>query len=156
MAMMADVRYIRLYTDGSSARKIAPVAPVKKRSHAVAQPQKQKRVTLRLDPVAVLGIVVSLVMLVCILVGMSSLEAAQAEVTRLEDKVVELRVQNAELEANYKDSYNLESIREAALELGMVPYSQVDHVSLEVETEHTENKTVSIEKLFTTLADLFA
>ena len=128
MAKNTDIRYIQFYTAGSAAQKIAPVAPVKTRT--APKVSRKKPVTLHIDPVAVFGILVSLVMLVCILVGMSSLEAAQAEVAKLENTVADLRVENAELEQLYEDGYDLDVIRTAALEMGMVPVSEVTHIAL--------------------------
>lgn len=156
MANHADIRYIQFYTDGSAARKIAPAAPVTTKPAAAPRTHKKKRIKLYVDPVAVLGIVVSAIMLICIFVGISGLEQAEARCAAMEQTVADLTVENARLQENYKEGYDLQSIGAQARALGMIPQSSVEHISICVVTEPEAQKTQAVSYFAMLLTDLFA
>ena len=67
MPRKPDIQYIRYYTDGSAARQPEVRPAPRKRT---PQPQKKRRpkYILRVQPMAVFGVVISLVML-CLMIG---------------------------------------------------------------------------------------
>ena len=156
MARNADICYIRFYTDGSAAKKIAPAVPAAPKPAVATRTHKKKRIKIYVDPVAVLGIVVSVVMLFCIFAGISGLEQAQARCAAMEQKVADLTIENARLEKDYAEGYDLQSIGAEARALGMVPQSNVEHISISVITEPGVQRTQAISRFVTMLADLFA
>ena len=154
MAQRTDIRYIQYYTDGSAARKIAPVAPLK--TIRLPKVKKQKRITIHLDPVAVLSIGMAIVMTVLIAVGMVQLGNARNEMQTMSTYVDTLRQENAQLRQSFADGYDLEQIEQTALALGLVPIEQVRHVSVTLpEIEQTDEPT-TWERFATFLAGLFA
>ena len=105
MARYADVQYIRLYTDGSAARKLEVPSVIKQQPRR--KRKAQKKIILHVDPVAILGLAVAAVMLILMLTGVSELRAAQQKTAQMEQYVVSLEQNNAQLEENYHSGYDL-------------------------------------------------
>lgn len=154
MAQRTDIRYIQFYTDGSAARKIAPVAPLK--TIKLPKIKKQKRITVHIDPVAVLSIGMAMVMTVLILVGMVQLNNARAEMQTMSAYVDTLRQENVQLQESFADGYDLEQIEQTALALGLVPVEQVQHVSVTLPQIEQTVEPTTWERFATFLAGLFA
>ena len=152
MAQRTQIQYIRFYTEGSAARKVAPVVTPFKTAR-LPKINSQKKIVLRIDPVAVVGIVVAVSMMIMLAVGIFQYKAAQEQAQLMERYVETLNRDNESLQNTY-DSIDLTAIEQTALALGMVPESQVQHVSLRVppvqEVEEPQ------ETFWTFLAGLFA
>ena len=153
MAQRTQIQYIRFYTDGSAARKVAPVTPYK--TARLPKVNKQKRIVLRIDPVAVVGIVVAVAMMIMMTVGIYELKAAQEQAQLMERHVHTLNNDNAVLQNTY-DSIDLASVEKTALALGMVPENQVQHVSLKLPPVQTVEEPTHWENFWTFLTGLFA
>ena len=128
MAQKDQVKYIRYYTAGSAARELAPEQPRKVRSAPI--PHKAKKIVLHIDPVAVLGLMTAVFLLVCMIVGMVQLQetrAQKAEMTRYVQQLVE---ENQSLRTQYAQGYDLEEVQKTAIALGMIPAEQVTHVNM--------------------------
>ena len=155
MVQRLDVRYVRYCTDGNAARKIAPV---EKRSTAkLPQVKKQKRRVICIDPFALAGIVLSVVMLVLLIVGVTELVDARQDASTMEAYTRYLEEQNAELTAQYHAKYDMKEVEQAALSLGMVPREQATHVTLQLPESEAEQENVSLWGwAYTFFAGLFA
>ena len=154
MAQRTDIRYIQFYTDGSAARKIAPVAPLK--TIKLPKAKKQKRITIHLDPVAVMSIGMAIVMTVLIVVGMVQLNSAHAEMQTMSDYVETLRQENVQLQQSFEEGYDLEQIEQTAHALGLVPVDQVRHINVTMPQIEQKVEPSSWERFATFLAGLFA
>ena len=130
MAQQLDVRYVNYYSSGSSALKVAPVAPVK--TQTLPRKQKAKRLVLCVDPIACIGIVLATVMTILIIVGVVNLNAARQEADAMASYVNALEQENAALKAEFEEKCDLEEVRTVALALGMVPMDQVEHVTIDM------------------------
>lgn len=128
MAKKSDVRYIRYYTVGSAARELS--APVPQQPRPAAKPRKVKKIVLYIDPVAILGMVTAVIMMVCMLAGMARLNEVRAQQNVVQGQIQRLVEENRTLEATYADSYDLADVEKTALALGMVPVEQVEHIRL--------------------------
>ena len=155
MARKTDVRYIRFYTDGSAARKVDYVG-YGSANKTLPKKKKQKKIVLYVDPVAVLGIVTALVMLVVMTVSMFMLYDAQNQAQVMEQRVEQLRVENEALEAEYQSGYDLEQVERTALALGMVPKAQVQHIQLHVDVPTAKNNANAWDQFCAFLSGLFA
>ena len=133
MARGNEIRYIQFYTDGSAARQLEPKAQPKKK---LQQPRRkhQKKIVLHVDLLAVTGILVACVMLVMMLSGMVTLNKINGEIDRLESYLAELESENLQLHQTYRAGFDLDQIRDAALEMGMIPAARAVTVSLPVGT----------------------
>ena len=147
MAQHPDVQYIRYYTDGSAAKKVAPIVPL----HTIRLPKikKIKKLVLRIDPVAICGIVMAAVMLILMTVGAVQLHSARQELETMSTYV-------ETLQTTLSEGYNIAEIERTALALGLVPREQVKHVQVELPAVETEEEPNSWEQFYTFLAGLFA
>ena len=155
MAQRVDIQYVRFYTQGSAAKKVAPAISV----HTGALPQIKKRKVQRiyLDPVALLGTAVALCMLVMMLVGLSSLRTEQEKTASMVEYVEQLRQENEALHAQYAAECDLEKIQETALALGMIPREEATHIAIQVQIPPVQEAPVSLwHRIGTFLTGLFA
>ena len=128
MANKSEVQYIRYYTAGSAARELAPLVSPKPK--AMPKPRKQKRIIVHIDPIAILGVVTALVMVCVMVFGLIRLNQAQERAAAMNAYVQQLTAENAAMEQQYAQGYDLEDVEKTALALGMVPADQVSHVQL--------------------------
>lgn len=154
MAQRTDIRYIQYYTDGSAARKIAPVAPLK--TLKLPKIKKQKRITICMNPIAVVSIGMALVMAVLIVVGMAQLNTARMEMLAMSAYVDTLQQENAQLQETFAEGYDIEQIQQTALALGLVPKEQVQHISVRMPQIQETVEPTAWERFTTFLAGLFA
>ncbi len=123
-------RYIQFYTPGSAAVKVA--IQHEDTWSPLPEPKPQKKITISVDPVAVLGFVVAVCMLILMAVGVTQLNQTRREVATLERYVAQLTAENYALEATYRDGYKLERVRQQALDMGMIPVEEVPVSSIYV------------------------
>ena len=154
MARQPDIQYIRYYTDGSAARKVAPLAPLK--TLKLPKIRLKKRITLHIDPLAISGILMAAVMIRLMAVGIANLNAASQQLQTMESYVQTLTEENAQLSNAFHEGYDLEEIRTTALALGMVPKEQVQHITIRIPPEIVEEEPTSWERFYTFLTGLFA
>ena len=156
MAQRLDIQYIRLYTDGSAALKLESAVSEQK-YHTQRVPQKVKRIKLYIDPVAILSIAVAACMLIMMFVGFTQLHQARTRVETMQAYVDRLETQNAMLSNEYKEGYNLDQIRQEALEMQMIPVQQAAHVSLYIPAEPEAAEQITLwDRIGTFLTGLFA
>ena len=157
MAQRASVQYVRFYTDGTAARKPEYVVPEKKKMSVLPKPKKVKRRKVYVDPVAILGVVVAVCMLIVMAVGIDQLQQARHDAVIMELYVDQLTRENEMLTEQYAGSYDLNMVEQTAIALGMVPREDVPHSTIEVTVpvEVVEEPTVW-ETIGTLLTNLFA
>lgn len=154
MAQRTDIRYVQFYTDGSAARKVAPVAPLK--TIKLPKIKKQKRITLCIDPIAVASIGMALMMAVLIVVGVVQLNAARQDMQTMSAYVQTLQQENTQLQQTFNEGYDVDQIERTALALGLVPVEQVRHVSVTLPEIQEDVEPTAWEQFTTFLAGLFA
>ena len=157
MALQPDIQYVPIrYVDGSTARKLDQ--PVYK-TPAVPQPRrrKAKRIVVAIDPVAILGLVVAMVLLVSMISAFVEYSVLREQNRRMADYVTALELENAQLEQTYRDGYDLDEIRDFAEANGMVPAEQAPQIQVEVQLPRQEQTQLTFwESITTFLAGLFA
>lgn len=153
MARRQESRYIQYYV-GTAAPKLVPQLP-KKNKTKLPKVYKQQSYTVQVDPLAMGGIVVSVVMLVLMLVGMATLGNAQKELAAAQARVDALQSQNLQLEETYHSRYDLDTVEKAALGLGMIPVEQAQHITISVSQEPLRENTLW-ERIHFFLDGLFA
>ena len=149
-----EIQYIRYDNVGSAACKPVVVSSAKK--NALPNARKQKRKVISIDPVATVGILVALFMLVSMAVGVVEYVQVRKQAAQMEQYVEQLSVRNEELTEKFESGYDLEAIEKTALALGMVPMEQVQTVQIQV-TIPQEEKTVTLwEQIGIFITGLFA
>lgn len=151
-----EIRYINAYVSGNIAYQLEPKAQPKRKHAVLPKQHKEKKTVIRVDPVAIGGIAIALVLLVLLGVGFVRLQTAQAEAKALEDYVVSLQEKNDRLYAEYSAGYDLAEIEKIALAMGMVPSSQVPHISMDVTVPQQEAEPTAWENFCAFLTGLFA
>lgn len=156
MAQKPKIQYIgQFYIHGSEARKLEEPAPQKPKTKLpLAQLQKVEKIYV--DPVAIMGIAVAVVMLVVMLVGALQLRDDWAEYERMSTYVSQLKQTNAEKAETYRSSYDLEDIRIKATALGLVPKSEVETMTVTVTLPEPEPEVSRIDEIKWFLEGLFA
>lgn len=159
MARKNDIRYICYYTDGSAARQLEVKSPVRKK----VQPPKArplKKIVVRIDPVAVGGIVISAILLIAMLVGSFQLYALRQQAQQMRQYANYLSEQNASLSAAYESGYDLKAVEKSALALGMIPADQVKNITISVAEPVTpvqvQQESDMWERMSAFFVDLFA
>ena len=155
MAKQPDIQYINAYVSGSVAYKVEKKDEKKK--VVLPKMRKKKRIVLRVDPAAGMGICVAAGLLVLLCVGFFRLRAAQAETRALADYVSSLQEEKQSLEAQYRAGYDLAEIEEIAKTMGFVPIGDVQKIEISVALPPEPVEEVTVWQSFRTfLAGLFA
>ena len=115
MAMQPDIQYVPFcYVDGTAARKVQH-QPAKKASATPAPKRRQaKRKVIAVDPVAIGGIVVAVVMLVMLLAGFAEYTAMQEKNLQMQNYLTSLQLENAQLQQENDQKFAV-SDRQVAL-----------------------------------------
>lgn len=160
MARQPDIQYVRYYTSGSAARKIEPQPKKKKNNVAVPQQRprvrREKKTVIPVDPLSALAVLVAGVLLVTMVVGMLRLGEVNAQVEAMDGYVDQLQQENAALRQEYEAGYDLQDVEQKALEMGLVPIEQVEHVTIEVTEVPVEEEPSFWEKAVAFFSELFA
>ena len=154
MARKFNERYVRYYTFGSTAAKL------NRDERKAALPQyksPEKRKPIAVDPVALVGNVVAIMLSVLMLVGMVQVAYTSAQVHELETKVACLEMEQELLRQKYESGYDLNEIRVAAESLGMVPAEEAVRIRVNVPAETAEVQTLSWwDSMILSLREFFA
>lgn len=135
MAKRYDIQYVSFYTGGSAARKPEILMPQPEKSVPVSAPKARprKQTVIRVDPLALISIAVSVVMLVLMGVGVMRLQTAHEREAKMMAYVENLQAENSALREKFNENYDPAAVKEMALALGMVPVEQVTHKTIRVE-----------------------
>ena len=139
MARKTTERYVRYYTFGSTAVKLD------RRERKAALPEyktPEKRKPIAVDPIALVGSAVAVLLAVLMLVGFAQVAHTSAKVQKLQTQVMTLELEQEQLRQKYESGYDLEEVRVAAESTGMIPAEDAIHVRVELPTD-----TIQIEHL---------
>lgn len=154
MVQRVDVQYVQFYTAGSAARRIMPARV--NQTATLPQIKKKKVHRIHVDPVAVLGTVVAVCMLIMMAVGVSQLRVEQQRVQTMEAYVAQLQAENTALQEKYAEQCDLEAVEKTALALGMIPQQEAVCTSIQVELPQQTQRAGLWQQIGTFLASIFA
>ena len=97
------------------------------------------------DPVAVCGIAVAVLMLVVLAVGAFQLRAAMQQYNAQSEQLSAIKRENARLEHLYRTRLDLEAVQAQAEKLGMVPAEELEHRELVVTVGQTPEEPTAWE-----------
>ena len=149
-------RYIQFYTPGTAAVKVQ--IQDEQTWAPLPEPKQERKIMIHVDPVAILGFVVAVCMLILMTVGINQLNSARREVATLEHYVAELTAENHALKETYSTGYNLGDIRQKALDMGMVPVEEIpeSHIYITMPLPQAEEPATAWEQAAAFLTGLFA
>lgn len=156
MARKTQVQYINFYNAGSEAYKYDFEPYRKKAEVTLPKPRRNKKIVVKVDPVAVLGICMAVVMLVMMISGVVRLCGVRQQQAEMAQYVQRLQEENTQLQQTYENGYDLDEIREIALAMGMVPKDQVQRIQIPVSVQEMEEEPTGWENFCSFLAGLFA
>ena len=130
MARKTEVQYINFYTSGSEAYQV-DFAPVRKQEVKLPTPRRKKRIVLKVEPVALLGLCVAVVMLIVMLCGVVRLAGVRQQQAQMAAYVQRLQQENVQLQETYEAGYDLDEIYEIATAMGMIPSQQAQRVQVQ-------------------------
>ena len=154
MARHPDIQYIRFRTEGSTARKVEVAEPIK--TMRLPRAKKQKRITLRIDPLAVTAILLTVCMAVLMVIGAVRLDAAQQETIAMQAYVEKLEARGEELDTKFQENFQEDELERTAMALGLVPKSEVKHITVQLPPEIAEEEPGVWDRFTTFLTGLFA
>ena len=154
MARNFNDRYVRFYTFGSTAVK---VADPRRTASLPKYKTPRKRKTIPFDPVAFAGSVVAVLLAVLMIVGFVQVAATTAQVRQLETELIGLEQQEQMLLETYYSSFDLEEIRIAAESMGMVSTDEAVHVQVRLPAQTMEIQQLGWwDTMLTNLRQFFA
>ena len=130
MARQPEIQYIRYYTDGSAARQPEVQLVPKKKPAPKQNPIPVKKI--QIDPLAMAGILVSCVLLLCMVAGFAEWSSLHQQRQQMQQYVQTLQQENTVLADAYIAGYELEEVEKMALALGMVPQQDVQHITVQM------------------------
>ena len=157
MNQKPKIQYVgQFYIHGSEARQLELQERRKQAKSKLPLERLRKVEVVYLDPVAILGIAVALVMLAVMIVGVMQIRDDWTQYRVMSDYVSRLNSKNAELTADYRSQYDLEDIRVKAQALGMVPKSELEVSTVYVTIPRPEPEMSWLEELRWFVEGLFA
>ena len=157
MVKKPEIQYIdKFYVHGSEARvlELKPKRHIIKTVLPLSAPDHT--VKLVVDPVALCGIAVAVVMLVMLAMGTSRYVKVCRQYQDMMDYVVTVQNQNVALNQQYEDGYILEDIETQALALGMVPKTEVQVIHVDAQIPQREPEMTFWEEFRWLVEGLFA
>ena len=131
MERKPDIQYIgQFYIHGSEARELARKEQEKRAKTMLPALRQQRVQKVYIDPVALLGITVAVIMLAVMVIGAVSIHNAWTQNVQMEAYLQTLRQDNAVLEESYRAGYDLEDIRQKAIALGMIPIDEAQTIDV--------------------------
>ena len=157
MSQKPKIQYVgQFYIHGSEARQLELEAKRKQAKSKLPLERLRSVREISLDPVAIGGIFVSLVLLAVMIVGALQLKTDWANYRVMDSYVSRLSSQNAKLTEEYRSQYDLDDIRSKAEALGMVPREELQTRSVYVTVPQPEPEPTWWENLQWFLEGLFA
>ena len=140
MARKYTERYVRFYTVGSAAAKLDTV---ERKAALPEYKTPEKRKPIPVDPIALVGSAVAVLLAVLMLVGFAQMAHTSAQVKKLQTQVMTLELEQEQLRQKYENGYDLEEVRVAAESMGMIPVEDAIHVRVELPAETVQIETLS-------------
>ena len=157
MSQKPKIQYVgQFYIHGSEARQLEQEAKRKQAKSKLPLERLRSVREISLDPVAIGGIFVSLVLLAVMIVGALQLKTDWENYRVMDSYVSRLSSQNAKLTEKYRSQYDLDDIRSKAEALGMVPREELQTRSVYVTVPQPEPEPTWWENLQWFLEGLFA
>ena len=139
MAAKPEIQYVgQFYVYGSEAKKLEPKRQEQRKKAVRPQAQAEQVKVISIDPVALIGLAVAVVMLVCLVVSALQIVDTWKEFDTVSKYMAQLKQENAALEHEYANGYDIVEVEAAALALGMIPATEANTIILSVSVPQPE------------------
>ncbi len=157
MNQKPKIQYVgQFYVHGSEARKLQLEEEKRQAKTKLPLAKIQAIEKIYVDPVALAGIAVAVLMLVTMVLGAIQLKKDWTQYEQVSAYVSELKRENARMNHLYRSSYDLEDIRSKAVSMGLVPKSELQTMSVTVTMPEPEVVPTRMEEIRYFLEGLFA
>ena len=157
MNQKPKIQYVgQFYIHGSEARQLQLQEEKRQAKTKLPLARIQKIEKIYLDPVALTGIVVAVVMLVTMVLGAVQIKRDWDQYEQVSAYVSELKRENARKNHAYRLSYDLEDIKTKALAMGLVPKSELQTMAISVTVPEPEAEMTRMDEIRFFLEGLFA
>ena len=157
MVQKPDIQYIEsFFVPGAEAPQINRWKDPGVSVWTKPQPRQKPKVRILVDPVALIGMVVAVVMLVLMIVGIFQFNAACNEREAMSSYLTQLQDANLNKKHIYHTGIDLAWIEEQALALGMIPIEEATHISVKIDVPQPEPEPTIWENVLWFLEGLFA
>ena len=157
MNQKPKIQYVgQFYVHGSEAHQLQLQEQKRQAKTKLPLARIQKIEKVYVDPVALAGIVVAVVMLVTMVLGAVQIKRDWDRYEQVSAYVSELKKENARLNHAYHLSYDLEDIKAKALAMSLVPKSELETVSITVTVPEREPVLTRSDEIRLFLEGLFA
>ena len=157
MNQKPKIQYVgQFYVHGSEARQLQLQEEKRQAKTKLPLARIQKIEKVYVDPVALAGIAVAVVMLVTMVLGAIQLKRDWDQYEQMSSYVSELKKENARKNHAYRLSYDLADIESKALAMGLVPRSELETVTVSVTVPEKVPQMTRMEEIRFFLEGLFA
>ena len=157
MNQKPKIQYVgQFYLHGSEAKQLQLQEEKRQVKTKLPLARIQQIEKIYVDPVALIGIAVAVVMLVTMVLGAVQLKHDWDQYERVSAYVSDLKRENARMSHAYHASYDLEDIKSKALAMGMVPKSELETMTVTVTVPEQEVELTRMEEVKLFLEGLFA
>jgi len=157
MNQKPKIQYVgQFYVHGSEARQLQPQEQKQQAKTRLPLARLQTIEKIYVDPVALAGIAVAVLMLVTMVLGAVQIKRDWDQYEHVSAYVSELRRENARMSHVYRSSYDLEDIRSKAVAMGMVPKSELKTIAVTVTVPEREPELTRSEEMKRFLEGMFA
>ena len=131
MANKPEIQYVgQFFVYGSEAKKVAVEEPRKEQKAQLPLPDLSKQRLIRIEPTAVVGIVVAMVMFTAMILGALQIQSAWQEFRVAKSYLEQVRTEHRTVQAQYQESYDLTDVKEVAEKMGLVPMHEAKHMTI--------------------------
>ena len=157
MNQKPKIQYVgQFYVHGSEARKLQLQEEKRQAKTKLPLARIKAIEKIYVDPVALVGIAVAVMMLVTMVLGAIQLKRDWDQYEQVAAYVSELKKENARMNHLYRSSYDLEDIKTKAVSMGMVPKSELKTMAVTVTIPAPEVEPTRMEEIKFFLEGLFA
>lgn len=157
MNQKPKIQYVgQFYIHGSEARQLQLQEEKRQAKTKLPLARIQRIEKVYVDPVALAGIAVAVVMLVTMVLGALRIQRDWEQYEQVSAYVSELKKENARKNHAYRLSYDLKDIESKALAMGLVPKSELQTATVVVTVPEAEPEMTRLEEIRFFLEGLFA
>lgn len=157
MAEKTRIEYIgQYYIHGSEAPKVAPKPQKESKEYSIPLHRFEKVQKIYVDPLAIAGLVLSMVLLASMVFGVMQLQNAWTELENAQQYLRHVENVHTERLLTYHSSYDLRQVRDTALAMGMIPAAQATTMDLTVTMPQPEEEPTMWEDILWFARGLFA
>ena len=157
MNQKPKIQYVgQFYVYGSEAKALEQANQARKPKTTLPVEKLQKVEKIYVDPVALVAIAVSIIMLFSMIAGVQQLRRDWAEYEKVSAYVHGLREANHTKTEEFRALYSYSEIRVKAAGMGMIPKAEAEHMTVTVTAPEAQPEPTWVENVIWFVRGMFA